>query len=103
MAEGALFHLAGNVLQLLGSIIVKEVKLASSVETEIENLTNTVSTIHAVLLDAEKQSSHSHQIKDWLSKLKDVLHDADDLLDDFSTEVLRCKVMTKKEIGRAHV
>nr|XP_023873543.1 putative disease resistance protein RGA4 [Quercus suber] len=96
MAEGALFHLAGNVLQLLGSITVEEVKLASSVETEIENLTDTVSTIRAVLLDAEKQSSHNHQIKDWLSRLKDVLHDADDLLDDFSTEVMRRKVMTKK-------
>nr|XP_023875849.1 disease resistance protein RGA2-like [Quercus suber]XP_023875850.1 disease resistance protein RGA2-like [Quercus suber] len=96
MAEGALFDLAGNVLQLLGSIIVEEVKLASSVETEIENLTNTVSTIRAVLLYAEMQSSHNHQIKDWLSKLKDVLHDADDLLDDFSTEVMPCKVMPKK-------
>ncbi|XP_030949116.1 putative disease resistance protein RGA4 [Quercus lobata] len=96
MAEGALFDLAGNVLQLLGSIIVEEVKLASSIETEIENLTDTVTTIRAVLLDAEMQSSHNHQIKDWLSKLKDVLHDADDLLDDFSTQVMRRKVMTKK-------
>jgi hypothetical protein len=67
------------------------------VKTEIENLRNTVSTIQAVILDAKKQSSHSHQIKDWLTKLKDVLHDADDLLDDFSTEVLWHKVMTKKE------
>ncbi|KAK7847208.1 hypothetical protein CFP56_006985 [Quercus suber] len=41
MAEGALFDLAGNVLQLLGSIIVEEVKLASSVETEIGYLTDT--------------------------------------------------------------
>ncbi|XP_050284592.1 putative disease resistance protein RGA4 [Quercus robur] len=96
MAEGALFDLAGNVLQLLGSIIAEEVKLASSVETEIENLTDTVTTIRAVLLDAEMQSSHNHQIKDWLSKLKDVLHDADDLLDDFSTQVMRRKVMPKK-------
>ncbi|XP_065623717.1 putative disease resistance protein RGA1 isoform X1 [Quercus suber] len=96
MAEGALFHLAGKVLELLGSLIVQEVKLASSVRTEMENLRNTVSTIHAVILDAEKKSSHSNQIKDWLSKLKDVLLDADDLLDDFSTEVMRRKVMTKK-------
>uniref|UniRef100_A0A7N2LCW5 Disease resistance protein RGA3 n=1 Tax=Quercus lobata TaxID=97700 RepID=A0A7N2LCW5_QUELO len=96
MAEGALFDLAGNVLQLLGSVIVEEVKLASSVETEIENLTDTVTTIRAVLLDAEMQSSHNHQIKVWLRRLKDVLHDADDLLDDFSTEVMRIKMMTKK-------
>uniref|UniRef100_A0A2N9HI61 Uncharacterized protein n=2 Tax=Fagus sylvatica TaxID=28930 RepID=A0A2N9HI61_FAGSY len=67
-------------------------------KTEIENLRDTVSTIHAVILDAEKKSSHSHQIKDWLRKLKDVLHDADDLLDDFSFEVLRHKVMTKKQV-----
>ncbi|XP_050284598.1 putative disease resistance protein RGA4 [Quercus robur] len=96
MAEGALFDLAGKVINALGSLIVQEVKLASSVETEIEYLSNTVSTIHAVIRDAEKQSSHSHRIKNWLSKLKDVLHDADDLLDDFSTEVMRRRVMTKK-------
>ena len=96
MAEGALFHLAEKVLELLRSLTLQEVKLASSVKTEIEKLTNTVSTIQAVILDAEKQSSQDHQIKDWLKKLKDVLHDADDLLDDFSTDVLRQKVMTKK-------
>uniref|UniRef100_A0A2N9IY72 Disease resistance protein RGA3 n=1 Tax=Fagus sylvatica TaxID=28930 RepID=A0A2N9IY72_FAGSY len=96
MAEGALFDLAGKVVDVLGSFILQELKLASGVKTEIENLRNTVSTIQAVILDAEKQSSHSHQIKDWLTKLKDVLHDADELLDDFSTEVLRHKVMTKK-------
>ncbi|XP_050284591.1 putative disease resistance protein RGA4 [Quercus robur] len=102
MAEGALFDLAGKVINVLGSLIAEEVKLAFGVKTEIENLKSTVSTIQAVLLDAEKRSSHSHQIKDWLSKLKDVLHDADDLLDDFSTQVLRQKVMSgnrmKKEV-----
>ncbi|XP_050282920.1 uncharacterized protein LOC126723494 isoform X2 [Quercus robur] len=98
MAEGALFHLAEKVLELLRSLTLQEVKLASSVKTEIEKLTNTVTTIQAVILDAEKQSSQDHQIKDWLRKLKDVLHDADDLLDDFSTDVLRQKVMTKKEL-----
>ena len=55
MAEGALFDLAGNVLQLLGSIIVEEVKLAFGVKTEIENLKNTVSTIQAVILVAENR------------------------------------------------
>ena len=94
MAEGALFDLAGKVINVLGSLIAQEVKLAFGVKTDIECLRDTVSTIRAVILDAEKQSSHSHQIKDWLSKLKDVLHDADDLLDDFSTQVLRQKVMS---------
>uniref|UniRef100_A0A7N2N6D1 Uncharacterized protein n=1 Tax=Quercus lobata TaxID=97700 RepID=A0A7N2N6D1_QUELO len=85
-----------KVLELLRSLTLQEVKLASSVKRVIEKLTNTVSTIQAVILDAEKQSSQDHQIKDWLRKLKDILHDADDLLDDFSTDVLQQKVMTKK-------
>ena len=99
MVDGALFQLAGKVLELLGSITLPEVKLAFGVKIEIENLKNTVSTVQAVILDAEKQSSHSHLIKDWLRKLKDVLHDADDLLDDFSTQGNE----KEEEIGRAHV
>ena len=35
MAEGALFHLAGKVLELLGSFTLPEVKLAFGVQTEI--------------------------------------------------------------------
>jgi ATPase subunit of ABC transporter with duplicated ATPase domains len=56
---------------------------------------NTVSTIKAVLLDAkEKQAAGDHAVKDWLGKLKDVIYDADDLLDDVSIEVLRREIMT---------
>ncbi|XP_065623713.1 uncharacterized protein LOC136065019 [Quercus suber] len=66
MAERALFDLAGKVINVLGSFIAQEVTLAFGVKTEIENLKSKVSTIQAVLLDAEKRSSHNHQIKDWL-------------------------------------
>ncbi|XP_030962803.1 putative disease resistance RPP13-like protein 1 isoform X2 [Quercus lobata] len=94
MAEGVLFEHAGRVLGVLTSLTLQEIQLSSGVKAELENLTNTVSTIQAVILDAEKRSSHNHEIKEyWLRKLKDVIHDADDLLDDFSTEVLRHKVM----------
>ena len=54
MAEGALFQLAGKVFELLGSFTLPEVKLAFGVQTEIEKLTSTVSTIRAVILEAEK-------------------------------------------------
>ncbi|KAK4593126.1 hypothetical protein RGQ29_017322 [Quercus rubra] len=93
MAEGVLFEHAGRVLGVLTALTLQEIQLSLGVKAELENLMNTVSTIQAVILDAEKRSSHNHEIKDWLRKLKDVIHDADDLLDDFSTEVLRLKVM----------
>jgi hypothetical protein len=89
MAEGVLFDLAGKVLEVAGSFALQEIKLASGVKADLDNLKSTVSTIKAVLLDAEKKASHSSAIKGWLERLKDVLHDADDLLDDFSTEALQ--------------
>ena len=54
MAEGALFDLAGKVINVLSSLIAQEVKLAFGVKTDIECLRDTVSTIRAVILDAEK-------------------------------------------------
>uniref|UniRef100_A0A7N2LGV9 CC-NBS-LRR protein n=1 Tax=Quercus lobata TaxID=97700 RepID=A0A7N2LGV9_QUELO len=93
MAEGVLYELAGRVIEVLTALTLHEIQLSLGVKAELENLTNTVSTIQAVILDAEKRSSHNLEIKDWLRKLKDVILDADDLLDDFSTEVLRHEVM----------
>ena len=73
MAEGVLFDLAWKVFEVLGSLTLQEIKLASGVKAELESLKGTVSTIQAVLLDAEKQGSH---------KLRDVFLDTDDVLDD---------------------
>jgi hypothetical protein len=54
-----------------------------------------------VLLDAEKKASHSVAVKDWLERLKDLFHDADDLLDDFSTEAMQRKVlMTRNKMTK---
>jgi hypothetical protein len=94
MAEGVLFDLAGKVLEVAGSFALQEIKLASDVKADLDNLKSTVSIIKDVLLDAEKKAYDSSAIKGWLERLKDVLLDADDLLDDFSTEALQRKVMT---------
>ncbi|KAL1146496.1 hypothetical protein V6Z11_A11G378000 [Gossypium hirsutum] len=64
----------------------------------IDDLKTTVPTIKAVLLDAEEKSVTNNLVKVWLEKLKDVLYDADDLLDDFSTEALRKDLMGGKKL-----
>ncbi|XP_030965148.1 putative disease resistance protein RGA4 [Quercus lobata] len=97
MAEGVLFNVAEGIIGQLGQLALKEIGLLWGVKEELENLKNTVSTINAVLLDAEEKQAQSHAIKDWVAKLKDVLFKADDLLDDFSTEVLRREVMTENK------
>jgi Leucine-rich repeat (LRR) protein len=95
MADQLLFGTAEGILNTLTSLVSKEIGLLWGVEGELKSLMNTVSTIKAVLLDAEdKQAAGDHAIKDWLGKLKDVIYDADDLLDDVSIEVLRREIMT---------
>ncbi|XP_050281800.1 putative disease resistance protein RGA3 [Quercus robur] len=100
MAEGVLFNVAEGIIGQLGKLALKEIGLLWGVKDELEKLENTVSTIKAVLQDAEEQQAQSHAIKDWVAKLKDILFEADDLLDDFSTEVLRREVMTRNKKAR---
>ncbi|XP_077215953.1 putative disease resistance protein RGA3 [Tasmannia lanceolata] len=62
------------------------------IDEEIKNLSSTLSTIQAVLQDAEEQQVTSNEVKDWLRKLKDVAYDADDVVEEFATDVLRLKL-----------
>ncbi|PPD67751.1 hypothetical protein GOBAR_DD35373 [Gossypium barbadense] len=89
MAEAIAFDLALQLITKLSSFTLSQIGLCWNVKDDLDDLKSTVSTIKAVLLDAEERSVTSQLVKDWLEKLKDVLYDADDLLDDFSTEALR--------------
>uniref|UniRef100_A0A7N2L8M6 Uncharacterized protein n=1 Tax=Quercus lobata TaxID=97700 RepID=A0A7N2L8M6_QUELO len=71
--------------------------MSLDLKDEIEKLNDTVSTISDVLLDAEEQQQHNNQVKVWLNRLKDAIYDADNLLDDISTEALRREVMTQNK------
>jgi hypothetical protein len=95
MAEPLLFFVAEQIIKTLGSLAGKQIGLLWGVRDELQSLTNTVSTIKAVLLDAEeKQAAGIHAVKDWLGKLEEAMYDADDLLEEISTEVLRRDIMT---------
>ncbi|KAB2060029.1 hypothetical protein ES319_A11G349800v1 [Gossypium barbadense] len=88
MAEAIAFDLAAELITKLSSFTLSQIGLWWNVKDDLDDLKSTVSTIKAVLLDAEERSVTSQLVKDWLEKLRDVLYDADDLLDDFSTEAL---------------
>ncbi|XWS09374.1 hypothetical protein CRYUN_Cryun40dG0079800 [Craigia yunnanensis] len=99
MAEGILFDLGGNLLVGLASLAHQEISLAWGVKAEISKLNDTISVTKAVLRDAEEQQrNNNHEVTVWLGQLKDVLFDVDDLLDDFSTEDLRRKIMSGNEM-----
>ncbi|KAL3727048.1 hypothetical protein ACJRO7_031883 [Eucalyptus globulus] len=92
MAEAVLFSLATDIIELAGSKTFSEIQRVRGARNEVNSLKDTVETIRAVLLDAEKKQWDSEQVKLWLVRLKDVLYDAQDLLDDVATENLRWKV-----------
>ncbi|KAK4591723.1 hypothetical protein RGQ29_016240 [Quercus rubra] len=94
MAEGALFSVASGVIGKAGDLALQEIVLIWGVKDEIKKLKETVSTISVVLLDAEAKK-HNNEVKLWLQRLKDAMFDADDLLDEISTEALRREVMTR--------
>jgi hypothetical protein len=55
MAEGVLFDLAGKVLEVAGSFALQEIKLASGVKAELENLKSKVSTIQSCASRCRKE------------------------------------------------
>ncbi|XP_017629262.2 putative disease resistance protein RGA3 [Gossypium arboreum] len=93
MAEAIAFDIAAELIIKLSSRVLSQIGLWWNLKDDLDDLKSTVSSIKAVLLDAEERSVTSHLVKDWLEQLKDVLYDADDLLDDFSTETLRKDLM----------
>ncbi|KAL1075780.1 hypothetical protein V6Z11_D11G388100 [Gossypium hirsutum] len=93
MAEAIAFDLALELITKLSSRALSQVGMWWNLKHDLDDLKRTVRTIKAVLLDAEEKSVTDNLVKVWLEELKDVLYDADDLLDDFSTEALRKDLM----------
>ncbi|CAL5336666.1 unnamed protein product [Camellia sinensis] len=77
------------VLQNLNSLIQKEVGLLWGVDKEMKKLSSTLTTIQAVLEDAEQKQFQDKAIQNWLRKLNDAAHEVEDILDDCKTEALQ--------------
>ncbi|CAL1392570.1 unnamed protein product [Linum trigynum] len=77
----------------------QEAALLWNLRSELKKLDGTMTSIQALLLDAEEQQEHSHQVKDWLQKLEVLLLDTEDLLDDVATEALREEAATQDHDG----
>ncbi|KDO39460.1 hypothetical protein CISIN_1g038265mg [Citrus sinensis] len=89
-----------KLLEKLGSFAYEELLLFCGVKNDLEKLKETLTTVKSVVLDAEEKQVHSHQLRDWLEKLKDACYDAEDALDEFEVEDLRRQVIKQRSIGR---
>jgi Leucine-rich repeat (LRR) protein len=96
MAEQLLLVPAQQIVETLGSLAANEIALLWGLEDELQSLTDTVSTIKDLLLDAEeKNAAGDPAVRRWLGRLEDAMYDADDLLDAVSTEALRREILTR--------
>lgn len=86
MAEIVLSGVVDRIIHGLGSAAVHEIALLWGVNDELSGLQETISTIKAVLLDAEKKQFHNNEVRAWLKRLENAFYDADDLEDEFNTE-----------------
>ncbi|OWM65587.1 hypothetical protein CDL15_Pgr009113 [Punica granatum] len=94
MADEVLGGVVESVTGHLVSLVSQEIRLACGVRAELVKLQTTVSIIGGMLREADKRRVEAEYVKEWLKKLKELFYDADDLLDDFSTEVLRRRRVT---------
>jgi Leucine-rich repeat (LRR) protein len=96
MAEQLLLVPVEKIIETFVSLAANEITLLWGLEHELQSLTDTVSIIKDLLLDAEeKQAAGDRAVRRWLGRLEDAMYDADDLLDAVSTEALRREMLTR--------
>ncbi|XP_059657096.1 putative disease resistance protein RGA3 [Cornus florida] len=88
------------VLDNLNSMIQREIGLLWGVDKEMEKLSSTLSTIRAVLEDAELRQLQDGAIKIWLRKLKQTTYHIDDVLDECATEAARLKESKRQTLDK---
>ncbi|XP_027337071.1 putative disease resistance protein RGA1 [Abrus precatorius] len=91
MAEHIPFAVASNLIHRLASADFIEFGKKYDVIEELEELKNTIESINDVLLDADDKQEQA-RVRVWIRRFKEVLHVADDFLDDLAIEFMRNKL-----------
>ncbi|XP_057957197.1 putative disease resistance protein RGA3 [Malania oleifera] len=91
-AEMVLSFAIGQVLKKVGSLASEEMKLAWGFKGELKNLEELLKMIQAILHDAQKQQMREKAVQIWLKNLEERAYKAEDVLTEFSYEMLRRQV-----------
>ncbi|KAK2660011.1 hypothetical protein Ddye_006544 [Dipteronia dyeriana] len=92
MAEVVLCPLLQVIFEKLTSQLMKIItRISHGFKEEIEKLEHTLQIIQAVLEDAEERQVKEKAMKIWLTELKEVAYDADNLIDEIYKSVTRTR------------
>ncbi|XP_024641508.1 putative disease resistance protein RGA1 isoform X2 [Medicago truncatula] len=101
--------LLGIVIENLGYFVREELASFLGVEKLTQKLNENLTTIRAVLKDAQKKQITSNVVKQWLQKLSDAAYVLDDILDECSitskahgdnTSFHPMKILAHRNIGK---
>ncbi|KAL7611991.1 hypothetical protein Lser_V15G05585 [Lactuca serriola] len=99
MADTLVTVAAEAILKKLASIAANEVALAWGYKEKLYTLEGTLKMIRAKLQDAENQKGQKHSVREWLKQLKDVVAEADDVVDEVHYEMLRREVKNRDRVA----
>ncbi|KAF4362776.1 hypothetical protein F8388_022433 [Cannabis sativa] len=91
MAELIAADVAIFLLEKLGTTAYKQICLARGLKGNIEKLREDIRKIEGFLIDAIENQVKKDDVIDWLTRLKNVFLDAEDVLDEFECEKQRRK------------
>ncbi|KAK3198280.1 hypothetical protein Dsin_021695 [Dipteronia sinensis] len=80
-----------NVISTIASLIKEKVALVQGLKTDAVKLSSRLTSIQAVLKEAEKTQLENLLLRDWLAKLKNAAHYAEDVLDTLATKAALSK------------
>ncbi|KAF5469798.1 hypothetical protein F2P56_010358 [Juglans regia] len=96
MAEVGLAFLSASLSVLFDRMASPEVvgfmQGRKPTEVLLRNLKNAMRSVKFVLEDAEEKQHTDSFVKGWVDDLKDVIYDAEDILDEIATEALQRKL-----------
>ncbi|CDP19397.1 unnamed protein product [Coffea canephora] len=81
------------IFDKLASVDLKKLARSEGLDTQLKRWSQVLSLIQAVLDDAEDKQNMRIAVKQWLDDLQDLAYDMDDVIDEFSTEACRRKLM----------
>ncbi|XP_030923809.1 putative disease resistance protein RGA3 [Quercus lobata] len=96
MAETVISVVLGKLIP----VATEQISLVWGFEEQLKELQDSLTTIQAVLADAERRQVKEEFVKLWMRRLKDVAYDVDDVLDEFAYEILRRKVEIRNQMMR---
>ncbi|XP_027113869.1 putative disease resistance RPP13-like protein 1 [Coffea arabica] len=81
------------IFDKLASVDLKKFARSEGLDTQLKRWSQVLSLIQAVLDDAEDKQNMRIAVKQWLDDLQDLAYDMDNVIDEFSTEACRRKLM----------